>query len=138
MVARLKAQQVLSGLNVLLVDDDQDTLDLLSAALMQRSANVIAVSSAAAALESIKTSRPDVIISDIAMPVEDGYQLIQHVRDLNLAPELPAIAITAYAKEEDKERALAAGYQRYMSKPIELGEFISAVAELARMEFSSR
>jgi len=83
-------------------------------------------------------SRPDVIISDIAMPGEDGYQLIQNVRNLNLIPELPAIAITAYAKEEDKQRALAAGYHRYMSKPIELGEFISAVAELARMEFSSR
>jgi PAS domain S-box-containing protein len=135
---RSKSRQILSDLNVLLVDDDQDTLDLLSAALMQRSANVTAVSSAAAALDAIKMSRPDVIISDIAMPNEDGYQLIQNVRNLNLIPELPAIAITAYAKEEDKQRALAAGYHRYMSKPIELGEFISAVAELARMEFSSR
>jgi CheY-like chemotaxis protein len=133
---RLRSQQILSDLNVLLVDDDQDTLDLLGAALTQRSANVIAVSSAAAALESIKMSRPDVVISDIAMPGEDGYQLIQNVRKLNLVPELPAIAITAYAKEEDKQRALDAGFHRYMSKPVELGEFISAVAELARMEFS--
>ena len=121
---------------MLLVDDDQDTLDLLGAALMQRSANVTAVSSAAAALQSIKMSRPDVVISDIAMPGEDGYQLIQNVRKLNLVPELPAIAITAYAKEEDKQRALDAGFHRYLSKPVELGEFISAVAELARMEFS--
>jgi PAS domain S-box-containing protein len=133
---RLRSQQILSDLNVLLVDDDQDTLDLLGAALTQRSANVTAVSSAAAALESIKMSRPDVVISDIAMPGEDGYQLIQKVRKLNLVPELPAIAITAYAKEEDKQRALEAGYHRYLSKPVELGEFISAVAELARMEFS--
>jgi signal transduction histidine kinase/CheY-like chemotaxis protein len=133
---RLKSQQILSDLNVLLVDDDQDTLELLGAALMQRSANVTAVSSAAAALESIKRARPDVVISDIAMPGEDGYQLIQSVRRLNLIPELPAMAITAYAKEEDKQRALAAGFHRYLSKPVELGEFISAVAELARAEFS--
>jgi signal transduction histidine kinase/ActR/RegA family two-component response regulator len=132
---RLKSQQLLSGLHVLLVDDDQDTLDLLSAALTQRSAQVTAVSSAAAALESIKSLRPDVLISDIAMPGEDGYRLIERVLALNIVPEIPAIAITAYAKQEDKERALAAGYQRYLSKPVELGEFISAVAELARMEY---
>ena len=127
--ARLKAQQVLSGLQVLIVDDDRDTLELLSAALTQRSANVTAVTSSAAAIESIKTCRPDVLISDIAMPGADGYELIERVIALRLVPEIPAIAITAYAKQEDKERALAAGYQRYLSKPVELGEFISAVAE---------
>jgi CheY-like chemotaxis protein len=114
---------------VLIVDDDRDTLELLSAALTQRSANVTAVTSSAAAIESIKTCRPDVLISDIAMPGEDGYELIERVIALGLMPGIPAIAITAYAKEEDKERALAAGYQRYLSKPVELGEFISAVAE---------
>lgn len=134
---RAKSQHILSDLNVLLVDDDQDTLELLGAALMQRSANVTAVSSAAAALEAIKMARPDVVISDIAMPGEDGYQLIQNVRNLKLVPELPAIAITAYAKEEDRQRALAAGYHRYLSKPVELREFISAVAELARAEFTT-
>jgi PAS domain S-box-containing protein len=127
--ARLKSQQMLSGLHVLVVDDDEDTLELLSAALSQRGASVTAVSSSAAALASIKTFRPDVLISDIAMPGADGYELIQKVRALDLAPGIPAIAITAYAKEEDKHRALAAGYQRYLSKPVELGEFISAVAE---------
>lgn len=131
---RLKSRQLLSGLQVLLVDDDQDTLDLLSAALTQRSAKVTAVSSAAAAFESIKICRPDVLISDIAMPVEDGYSLIGRVLALDIVPEIPAIAITAYAKQEDRERALAAGYRRYLSKPVELGEFISAVAELARMD----
>jgi CheY-like chemotaxis protein len=135
-LGRLKSQQQLSGLHVLLVDDDQDTLDLLSAALTQRSAKVTAVSSAAAAFESIKSFRPDVLISDIAMPGEDGYRLMERVLALDIVPEIPAIAITAYAKQEDKERALAAGYQRFLSKPVELGEFISAVAELARMEYS--
>jgi CheY-like chemotaxis protein len=133
---RLKSQLQLSGLHVLLVDDDKDTLELLGAALRQRSANVTAVSSAAAALESIKSLRPDVLISDIAMPGEDGYALIEKVLGLDLEPGLPAIAITAYAKEEDRQRALAAGYQRFLSKPVELGEFIAAVAELARLELS--
>jgi PAS domain S-box-containing protein len=132
---RLKSQ-VLSGLHVLIVDDDQDTLDLLTAALTQRSANVTGVLSVAAAIEAIKSFRPDVLISDIAMPGEDGYQLIQKVLALDVVPGIPAIAITAYAKQEDKDRALAAGFQRYLSKPVELGEFIAAVAELARMEFS--
>ena len=59
------------------------------------------------------------------MPVEDGYHLIERVLALDIVPGIPAIAITAYAKQEDKDRALAAGYQRFLSKPIELGEFIS-------------
>jgi PAS domain S-box-containing protein len=126
---RLKAQQILSGLHVLIVDDDRDTLDLLSAALTQRSARVTTASSAAEALRALKFFRPDVLISDIAMPDEDGYELIQKVIALDTLPAIPAIAITAYAKQEDKERALAAGFQRYLSKPVELGEFIAAVAE---------
>ena len=135
---RLKSRQLLSGLHVLLVDDDEDTLDLLAAALAQRSAQVTTASSAAAAFESIKNCRPDVLISDIAMPGEDGYQLIAKVLALNIEPGIPAIAITAYAKAEDKKRALAAGYQRHLAKPVELGELIGVVAELGRMEFSRR
>jgi signal transduction histidine kinase/CheY-like chemotaxis protein len=126
---RLRSQQILSGVRVLLVDDDQDTLELLSTALTQRSACVTAVSSTAAAIDSIKSLRPDVLISDIAMPDEDGHELMRQVLALNVTPQIPAIAITAYAKEEDKDRALAAGYQRYLSKPVELADFISAVAE---------
>ena len=129
---RLPPQGILSGLHVLLVDDDEDTLELLSAALRSRSAEVTAVSSAAQAIDAIKTFRPDVLVSDIAMPGEDGYELIERIIALGIAPRIPAIAITAYAKEEDKESALSAGYQRYLSKPVELGEFISAVAEAAR------
>jgi CheY-like chemotaxis protein len=124
--------EVLSGLNVLVVDDDEDTLELLTAALRSRSAQVTGVSSAAQAIDAIIRSRPDVLVSDIAMPDEDGYQLMQKVIALAFEPPIPAIAITAYAKEEDKERALAAGFQRYLTKPVELGELISAVAEAAR------
>ena len=128
---RSTPDEVLADVSVLIVDDDEDTLELLSAALTQRSANVTAVSSASEAIEAIRKSRPDVLISDIAMPGEDGYQLIRKVISLDLDQPLPAIAITAYAKEEDKESALAAGYDYYLSKPVELGEFISTVAEAA-------
>ena len=127
-----KSQEVLAGLHVLMVDDDEDTLELLSAALKQRSANVTAVSSVAEAIEAIHLERPDVLISDIAMPNEDGYALIKSVSAMGLDPPLPAIAITAYAKEEDRDNALAAGFYRYLSKPVELNEFISTVAEAAR------
>jgi CheY-like chemotaxis protein len=127
----LQAQDVLAGIQVLVVDDDKDTLDLLTAALTQRSASVTPVSSAAAAMDSIMASKPDVLSSDIAKPAEDGNDLIKKVIALDLAPKISAIAITAYAKEEDRERALSAGYQRYLSKPVELGEFILAVAEAA-------
>lgn len=129
---RLQAQQILSGLHVLIVDDDRDTLELLSAALTQRSAKVTTASSTAAAIEALKSFRPDVLISDIAMPEEDGYDLIHKVIALNVVPPIPAIAITAYAKQEDKDRALAAGFQYYLSKPVELGEFINAVAEASQ------
>ncbi|HBB86366.1 MAG TPA: hypothetical protein DC047_01975 [Blastocatellia bacterium] len=133
-----QAQDVLAGVEVLVVDDDLDTLELLTAALRQRSATVTAVSSAAAAMNAIMAARPQVLISDIAMPGEDGYDLIKKVIALELAPQIFAIAITAYAKDEDRERALLAGFQRYLSKPVELGEFISAVAEAAETNLVNR
>jgi len=129
---QLKSQQSLSGMHILIVDDDRDTLDLLSAALTQRSARVTTASSAAEAIRALRFFRPDVLISDIAMPHEDGYQLLQQVTAMGVVPGIPVIAITAYAKEEDKERALAAGFQRFLAKPVELGEFISAVAEASQ------
>ncbi|HEU4478907.1 MAG TPA: response regulator, partial [Pyrinomonadaceae bacterium] len=127
------ASEKLKGLHVLLVDDDQDTLQLLTAALSQGEAKVTAVSSAEAALAAVKSAAPDVLISDIAMPGEDGYQLLAKVRALNLNDGrlLPAVAITAYAREEDRLLALASGFQAYLAKPIELSELIAAVAEAA-------
>ena len=129
--------QLLSGLNVLVVDDDSDTLTLMATALKRRHANVTAVSSAGEAIQAITRKRPDVLVSDIAMPDEDGYGLIKKVRSLeNDATEnIPAVAITAYAKEEDRERALSAGFQIYLAKPVELTELISVVARAARRDF---
>ena len=121
----------------LVVDDDADTLELMVTALTSRQANVTAVSSAMEALIAIKANRPDVLVSDIAMPDEDGYALIQKVRTLdhNFGQTIPAVAITAYAKEEDRDRVLAAGFHIYLAKPVELTELVSVVARAARREF---
>lgn len=131
------ATQMLSGVNVLLVDDDSDTLKLMATALTRRQANVTAVSSAGEAIQAIRQQRPDVLVSDIAMPDEDGYGLIEKVRSLDTAEtqSIPAVAITAYAKEEDRERALSSGFQIYLAKPIELRELVSVVARAARRDF---
>ena len=131
------SQQLLSGLNVLLVDDDSDTLQLMETALKRRHANVTAVSSAGEAIQAISKRRPDVLVSDIAMPDEDGYGLIEKVRLLENgeSQKIPAVAITAYAKDEDRERALSAGFQIYLAKPVELTELISVVARAAKRDF---
>jgi signal transduction histidine kinase len=131
------APQLLAGVNVLLVDDDSDTLSLMATALKRRQANVTAVSSAGEAIQAIREQRPDVLVSDIAMPGEDGYGLIEKVRSLENGDtqEIPAVAITAYAKDEDRERALSSGFQIYLAKPIELTELVSVVARAARRDF---
>ena len=132
-----QSQQLLSGLRVLVVDDDADTLQLMTTALTSRQATVTAVSSAGEAIEAIKASRPDVLVSDIAMPDEDGYGLIRRIRSLDdhSSSVIPAVAITAYAKEEDRHKALSSGFQIYLAKPIELTELVSVVAKAARREF---
>jgi signal transduction histidine kinase/CheY-like chemotaxis protein len=133
---RLSSRELLNGLHVLIVDDDEDTLELMATALSSRQANVTAVSSATEALDVFKTNRPDVVVTDIAMPQEDGYGLIAGLRELeqNQSDQTPAIAITAYAKEEDRVRALSSGFQLYLAKPIELTDLVSAVARAARRE----
>lgn len=123
----------LNGLHVLVVDDDEDTLEMMVAALGEALAKVTAAPSVAEAMERILESRPDLIVSDIAMPVHDGYELISKVRALESAgmPPIPAIAITAYARDEDRERALSAGFQDYLPKPVEPLELIVILARLA-------
>jgi PAS domain S-box-containing protein len=127
----------LSGLRILVVDDDTDTLQLMTTALTRRHATVTAVSSAGEALRAVKANRPDVLVSDIAMPDEDGYGLIRKIRALEggSEPVIPAVAITAYAKEEDRDRALSSGFHAFLAKPVELTELISVIAKAARREF---
>jgi PAS domain S-box-containing protein len=130
------ADASLEGLHILLVDDDRDTLELLKMALSQCLARVTEVTSASEALAAIRLATPDVLISDIAMPDSDGYELIQQVRECGLS-DMPAIAITAYAKEEDRLRALSSGFQYYVTKPVEISELITAIADAAHFKHTT-
>jgi signal transduction histidine kinase len=123
----------LDGIRVLVVDNETDARDLVSTILESRGATVTAVESTADALKEIESHRPDVLLSDIAMPGEDGYSLIRKVRQLDSSgPLLPAAALTAYATAGDRAQALLAGYQAHLAKPIEPAELTAVVATLAR------
>ncbi len=127
----------LAGTKLLLVEDEADTRDLMVVILEQLGAEVVAVSDAATALEKIRTWRPDLIVSDIGMPRENGYQLITKIRALPPAEggRTPAVALTAYARVEDRARALAAGFDAHMTKPvdsIELGIVVGSALARSR------
>ncbi len=123
----------LSGLRVLIVDDEPDVRELLTTMLEESGANVTAVESVVEALKVLEPLQPDVLISDIAMPLEDGYSLIRKVRTLQTDQGglLPALALTAYAKEEDAKKAIESGFQIHMSKPVDTTKLVMAVASLA-------
>lgn len=123
----------LSDLRVLLVDDEADSRDLLNVVLDGCGARVTTASSAAEALETIKREKFDVLVSDIGMPEEDGFSLISKIRNLPDAAggNVPAIALTAYARPEDRIRALRLGFQMHVAKPVESAELVVAVANLA-------
>ena len=120
-------------MRVLIVDDDADARALIKRVLSQYGAEVRVAASALQALEILKTHRPDVMISDIGMPHMDGYDFIRRVRELPPfeGRSLPAIALTAFARSVDRTRAMMAGYQMHMAKPIEPQELVAAVASFA-------
>jgi len=121
----------LSGISVLVVDDDDDARDLVATALRTKGAEVTTASSAKRALELMDQSMPTVLISDIAMPELDGYELIRRVRSLKPGGgNLAAIALTAYAREEDRRRALEAGFHTHVAKPVEPSELVRVVARV--------
>ncbi|MBW4576560.1 MAG: PAS domain S-box protein [Aphanothece sp. CMT-3BRIN-NPC111] len=123
---------VLSGLQVLVVDDEADTREFFITVLEECGAKVRAVVSAGEALELLKSFKPDVLVSDIGMPVEDGYSLIRKIRGMEAEPgQIPAMALTAYAREEDRQQALSAGFQMHISKPVEPAKLVAGVANLA-------
>lgn len=128
----------LDGIRVMIVEDERDAREVLVAMLEHRGAVVLAASSAAEAVNvlahSTNGSMPDVLVSDIGMPGEDGFDLITRIRAMK--PEqggrIPAIALTAYARAEDRARVLAAGFQRHVAKPVEPSLLATTVANLAR------
>jgi PAS domain S-box-containing protein len=120
----------LAGICVLIVDDDDDARYLLSLMLEQSGAIVTTASTAAEALQALKHSRPNILLSDIGMPGMDGYELIRAVRISEQGQDLPAIAITAYAGELNQQSAIAAGFQHHIAKPIDADQLILAIGEL--------
>ena len=122
----------LAGLRILAVDDQLDTLDMLRAVLVRHQALVETASSADSGIEMFLRWRPDVLVADIGMPVTDGYAFIAAIRALpeKQGGRVPAIALTAFARVEDRIRALASGYQMHMAKPVEPTELVVAVASL--------
>nr|WP_277922598.1 ATP-binding protein [Coleofasciculus sp. FACHB-1120] len=124
-------KSTLDGLQILIVDDEPDARDLLMSILEQYGAEAIAVASAEEAIATIQQSKPDVLISDIGMPNEDGYSLIRRVRALEAEQgQIPSVALTAYVRVDDQEAALSAGFQSHVAKPIDPTELIKVVASL--------
>lgn len=124
---------LLDGLRILLVDDEADTRDFISTVLTQCGADVRCCESTAEALASFEQWPPDLLISDIGLPGEDGYALIEKVRGLSQqSGQIPAIALTAYASHEDRLRALSAGFQVHIAKPVEPEELVNIVTNVAR------
>jgi CheY-like chemotaxis protein len=125
--------QSLDGLRVLLVDDEPEARQILSTVISRRGAEVKTCETAAEALDVLVEWRPHVLMSDIAMPGEDGYSFINKVRSLpaDKGGDTPAAALTAYARDEDRNRAIAAGYQVHIAKPISSGQLVMTIARLA-------
>ncbi|MBW4581044.1 MAG: response regulator [Tildeniella nuda ZEHNDER 1965/U140] len=124
----------LTGLQILLVDDDTDTREFQAFLLEQNGAAVTAVDSGLAALQALEQFTPDVIVSDVGMAAMDGYMLMQHIRSrpLNQGGAIPAIALTAYAAELDQQKALRAGFQAHITKPLEPEVLVKAIVHLLR------
>jgi hypothetical protein len=124
--------QRLDGVRILLVEDDPDTLEMLKCILDESGAEVITAASLIEALEALEYFRPDALVSDIALPNQDGYDLIRQVRSRgpDHCGKIPAVAVTAYASAEDRVRVLASGFQTHVPKPVDPGELIAAVASL--------
>jgi CheY-like chemotaxis protein len=123
----------LEGVRVLLVEDDEDSRKLLGLMLKKQGAEVTSASSSAEALSAFAQVLPDVVLSDIGMADEDGYELMRKVRALPAEGGglTPAIALTGYATRKDRERALSAGYQLHLAKPVEPADLVAAVARLS-------
>ena len=122
----------LDDIHVLLVEDDEDSRKLLSVMLKQHGAEVTSASSAADAYRLFNEKLPDVLISDIGMPEQDGYELMRRIRELPVEKGglIPALALTGYATRRDRDLSLSAGYHRHIAKPIEQGELVAAIASL--------
>ena len=124
----------LAGIDALVVDDQEDSLDMLRQLLEHAGATVRTATSAAEVLRQWQFREPDILVADIGLPSVDGYELLRELRahDSLNGRVIPAIAVTAYAMDEDRARALAAGFQGHVAKPVDPQAFVAAVAAVAR------
>jgi CheY-like chemotaxis protein len=129
----LEALEQLNGLHVLIVEDDADSRNVLALLLQRLGALVEAVGSAKDAYDRLKLRKPDVLVSDIGMPDEDGYTMMRHIRQTSGEQHIPAIALTAYARKQDAEAALAAGYDQHLPKPVAPADLIRAIKAVTRV-----
>ena len=124
---------LLKGIKILVVDDDEDSLELLKMIVETHGAETQSATSAAKALQIFEEFKPDILLSDIAMPHDDGYSLIRNIRSMpHEKSAIPAIALTAYVRESDKKRALETGFQMHIAKPINEKELIEAINSFAQ------
>jgi signal transduction histidine kinase/ActR/RegA family two-component response regulator len=125
--------QRLDNLRILVVDDHDDSRTLTTLLLTQTGATVDAVATAREALQRVEVQRPDVLVSDIGLPDEDGYSLIRQIRlrQTEHGGAVPAIALTGYARADDRDRALAAGFQAHIAKPVDFAELLATIADVA-------
>jgi len=135
----VKSPRILDGLKILVVDDDADTRDLMTTILTRCGSEVRCSASAAEALTAFQEWNPDLLVSDIGMPEEDGYGLIRRLRELKSkrAKLIPALALTAYATDQDRSLALSAGFQVHLAKPIEPESLVSSIAAALGRDSSS-
>jgi CheY-like chemotaxis protein len=132
--APLTALGDLSGIHVLAIDDDEDALTLLRVVLELAGAEVTTVSSAVAALARIDEMKPEVLVVDLGMPEMDGFDFISRIRASSNphVRNLPAAALTAFARSEDRTKALRSGFEMHLAKPVDPGELVASVATLVR------
>jgi PAS domain S-box-containing protein len=126
----------LEGVSVLAVDDDHDSTEIVRRILERSGAHVRTAASMHEALARFEEAQPDVLLSDISMPEHDGYELVERIRVLPGGRNVPAVALTALARSEDRTRALQAGFQLHVAKPVEAGELIAVVRNLANLRSS--
>ena len=125
----------LANIRVLVVEDEPDAAEFVTNLLALHGADVVTAASAREALEAVVHARPDILISDIGLPEMDGYQLMEQIRKMNVTDGggIPAVALTAFARSEDRTRALRAGYQTHLAKPVESTELVATVASFAEL-----
>ncbi len=129
---RAELRSRLAGTRVLIVDDDPDAREVVAAILRHYGASVIVATSVSTALVALRREQVDVLVADLGMPIEDGYDLIRHVRssEVDKIARLPAAALTAYTTEEDRDRVLAAGFQFHLAKPVDPAVLVATVERL--------